>query len=106
MTKPTLRHSRKLAELAIKAEPSDKTKQIKLMARRVLTRELSDKELGLLTRLYDERARHYLKDEASAKKLLSVGASPADPALKPAKVAAMADVALAIFNTSEALTRK
>ena len=98
--------SRKLAELAIKAEPSDKTKQIKLMARRVLTRELSNKELGLLTRLYDERARHYLKDEASAKKLLSVGASPADPALKPAKVAAMADVALAIFNTSEALTRK
>ena len=53
-----------------------------------------------------ERAKAYLKDEAAAKKLLSVGASPEDPTLKPAKVAAMADGALAIFNTSEALTRK
>lgn len=98
--------SRKLAELAINAEPNDQASQIKLMMKRVLSREPDPNELALLTRLYEERARTYRGDQGAAEKLLTVGASPADPSLKPEKVAALADVALTIFNLSEAVTRK
>ena len=98
--------SRKLAELAVKSQPKDEAAAIQLMAKRVLSRELTNKEMGLLTGLYRERADAYLADKAAAKRLLAVGESPADASLKPAKVAAMADVALAIFNLSEAITRK
>jgi len=98
--------SRKLAELAIKARPDDAPAQITLMIRSVLSRRPVDRELKTLTEFYRERIADYTADSTAAKKLLAVGESAVDETLDANKVAAMADVALTIFNLSETLTRK
>jgi hypothetical protein len=53
-----------------------------------------------------ERLAHYQANPKAAEKLLAVGASPIDPKLDRSKIAALADVCLAIFNLSETITRK
>jgi hypothetical protein len=58
----------------------------------------------LLRALQRERER-YGSDEAAALAYLSVGESPRDPALPPAEHAAWAQVAAAILNLSETITR-
>jgi hypothetical protein len=60
----------------------------------------------LLDGLYRQRLVHYGSNPQAAAKLLDVGASPSDPTLDRSRVAAMADVCLAIFNLSETITRK
>ena len=74
--------------------------------RLVLSREPYAEEGVLLQQLHADRLAAYQKDPAAAAKLLAVGESKADDSLDAAQVAALADVALAVFNFSETLTRK
>lgn len=98
--------SRKLAERVIKAKPDEATEQINLAMRTVLSRNPNKKEMAALSGYYDERLAAYQTNPAQAAKLLSVGESSSDESLDANEIAALADVCLAIFNTSEALTRK
>ena len=99
--------ARKLAELAIKGHAADKaTQRIASAMRRTLSRAASERELALLGGLYRQRLSHYQSNPKAAEKLLGVGASPADPKLDRAQLAAMADVCLTILNLSETITRK
>ncbi len=97
--------SRKLAERVIKQQP-ESTVQIALLMRMVLSREPYAEEGALLQQLHADRLATYQKDPSAAAKLMAVGESAANPSLDAAQVAALADVALAVFNLSETLTRK
>ncbi len=97
--------SRKLAERVLRQQ-AERSAQISLLMRWVLSREPDEKERTLLDQLQKERLAVYREEPAAATKLLAVGASPADPSLDAAEVAALADVAIAVFNLSESLTRK
>lgn len=74
--------------------------------RRTLSREPTDDEAVLLGRLYQLRLARYETDSEAAQKLLAVGESPVNTQLAASQTAALADVALAIFNLSETITRK
>jgi hypothetical protein len=70
-----------------------------------LSRAPDDRELTVLTKtLARERAR-YAKNEAAARAYLSAGESPRDLRIAPAEHAAWAQVAVLLFNLSEAITR-
>ncbi len=97
--------SRKLAERVIKNQP-EPTAQIALLVKTVLSRGPYEEEAAILQQLHQDRLDQYQKDPSAAANLLAVGASPVDDTLEAAEVAALADVALAVFNLSETLTRK
>ncbi|MGA0899749.1 MAG: PSD1 and planctomycete cytochrome C domain-containing protein [Luteolibacter sp.] len=97
--------SRKLAERVIKQQP-ERSAQIALLMRHVLSREPDDEEAALLLGLHAERLATYRKEPQAISKLMAVGESKPDVSLDADQVAALADVALAIFNLSETLTRK
>jgi hypothetical protein len=98
--------SRKLAERVLRAERDDDEAQIALAVRLVLSRESIDREREALSAYLAERIAVYTASPDRADKLLAVGASPVDASLDRASIAALADVCLALFNTSEALTRR
>ncbi|MFK7790375.1 MAG: PSD1 and planctomycete cytochrome C domain-containing protein [Phycisphaeraceae bacterium] len=98
--------SRKLAERVVKQQPDDARAQIALVMRSVISRVPTEQEAKLLVGLYEQRLTDYRADPSAAAKLMAVGESRIDETLDANRVAALADVALAVFNTSEALTRK
>ncbi len=98
--------SRKLAELVIEAAPGDEPSQITLAFRRTLSRKPTESEQSLLARLYRQRLQSYRANPTATDKLLAVGESAVNESLDANAVAAMADVALTIFNLSETVTRK
>lgn len=101
-----LEAARKLAELVLAAKLTGGPSPIGAAMRRTLSREATARELALLHTLARERLAHYQANPKAAEKLLAVGASPIDPKLDRSKIAALADVCLAIFNLSETITRK
>ena len=80
--------------------------RITLALRSTLARTPAPEELVLLAGLHRDRLVRYQNNAAAADKLLGVGASPLDPDLDRAELAALTDVCLAIFNLSETVTRK
>ena len=93
--------SRRLAEAGISSK-----EPILHVFRALLSRPPRDKELQVLRDLHTARLAHYTKNPASAASVLKVGATPADPKLDAAQVAALADVCHTILNLSETITRK
>ena len=93
--------SRRLAEAGISSK-----EPILHVFRSLLSRPPRDKELQVLRDRHTARLAHYTKNPASAASVLKVGATPADPKLDAAQVAALADVCHTILNLSETITRK
>jgi hypothetical protein len=59
----------------------------------------------VLTRLLEKHLQDYSTDEAAAKKLIAIGDAPAPKNVKPAELAAWTNVARAILNLHETITR-
>ena len=74
--------------------------------RTILSRPPDAREQQLLRDLHAARLAHYRQNADSAKRLLSVGESPANSKLDVAEIAALADTFHTILNLSEAITRK
>jgi hypothetical protein len=72
----------------------------------VVGRQPTAADLAILTRMHRRQRELYAADPAAAAALVSVGASPRDPALDPVEHAALAAVCLAILNFDEALSRQ
>lgn len=72
---------------------------------RVLIRRPEKPEIRKLTELYQGELARFQQDPGRAKKLLSTGRFPQDPALDPAAQAALMLVTSAIFNLDEALSK-
>ena len=97
--------ARVLAANAMTDSP-DPDERFAFAYRRVLGRIPTPGERSVLRRMLADQTAVYRDDPAAAKKLLAVGAAPADAALDPAELAAWANVCLAVFNLDEALTRE
>ena len=85
------------------AGPSE-DQRIAFAFRRVVSRMPTAQERAILARLYREQREVFLKDPDAARRLLSVGDSPATSG-DAADMAAWTVVAGAILNMDESLTK-
>jgi hypothetical protein len=69
-------------------------------------RKPSDREVGVLSTLFDSSLKGFREDRQSALKLLAVGESPRDRRLGAAELAAYTTVASVIFNLDETITKQ
>ena len=69
-------------------------------------RKPSEREVGVLRKIYERQVQVYRKDEEAALKLLSVGESPRDEKLDSAELAAWATVASVVLNLDEVVTKE
>ena len=108
MHDPTyIESARKLAEsVMLEDDTQDVVVEVALAFRSTLSRHPTEHELTLLTDLLRDRLDYYQSNPESVEGVLGVGESPAHPGLESTRVAAMADICLAIMNLSEAITRK
>ena len=96
--------ARKLAERAIRAEPTASAR-LNFVARTTLSRPLEPRETELLAKTLEKFHAHFAADPASAKDILAVGDSPADATLAPAELAEWTMVASQFLNLDEFLTK-
>lgn len=93
--------SRALAQSVMQAGTDPET-WIKSIFNRLTSRQPDASELDELLQLLEEEKGNYEADLAAAKALLNLGASPLDPSLAPADLAALTLVANVILNLDEA----
>jgi hypothetical protein len=96
-----LEASRALAALAL-----GKPQPMQEMSLRVLSRELRDAELTVLTRERDRALDHYRNHPGDAVTFLARGQFEPDPSLPAAELAAHTMVASLLFNLDEAMTHE
>jgi hypothetical protein len=98
--------ARKLAERALKAAPTPKSRMA-FLSQTTLGRELADKEIAVLSRSLDTFHRRFANEQATedVKALLAVGESTSDPALAESELAAWTMVASQFLNLDEFLTK-
>ena len=97
--------ARNLAQLALKAAPTDANATLDFMARRILCRPLRLAETPILTASRDTLLAHYTQSPEAATALLTFGESKADPTLPPPQLAAWTMVATQLFNLDETLNK-
>jgi hypothetical protein len=93
--------ARHLAETALK----DGKGSLDALALRLLGRPFRDEEKKVIQTSLDELLAFYKAHPEDAKKLLAVGASPADTTLEPAKLAAWTMLANELINLDEVLNK-
>jgi hypothetical protein len=96
--------SRQLAERAMR-EGTSFNARLESISRRLIGRTFSWTERRVVRRTYDRALALYRQDITAAKTLLGVGASPVDPKLPTAELAAWTIVASQVMNLDESLTR-
>ena len=96
--------ARRLAEKALKAG-NDEATRLGFIARRILSRTLTDRELAVVTRIKASILEHYKGKPEDAKALITVGESKADAALDPAELAAWTMICNQLLNLDEALNK-
>ncbi|MBI5767963.1 MAG: DUF1553 domain-containing protein [Verrucomicrobia bacterium] len=96
--------ARKLAERAMKAEPTARAR-FDFLARATLSRPLSAAEVGPLTKSAEKIRAHFAADAGAAGEILKVGESPVDAAFPPAELAEWTIVASQFLNLDEFLTK-
>ncbi len=94
------------AARALAADALTKEAPLREMGRRVLSRELSGTETGILERERDRALAYYRGEPEAAARFLGRGQFRADPGLPAAELAAHAVVASLLFNLDEAITHE
>jgi hypothetical protein len=84
---------------------SDANARFNSISQLLLGRALTADEIKTFEALRQDAETFYLKNEAEAVKVISVGESKSDPKLAPAELATWTLVASSIFNLDEALTK-
>ena len=98
--------SRFVAQRTLKEGGTTTEARVAWAFRLITGRTPSDKERAVLVKLFEEQKALFEKDPAAAKKLLSVGEKPADPAMPIADLAAATVLANVLFNHDEAVMRR
>lgn len=96
--------ARQLATICLAARVDDE-ERMNLLFLRVLNRDATAAEAAVLHRLLVRQRDEYVKDTATAKRLLAVGDSPCNNAVPAAELAAWTCVAQAILTLDEAVSR-
>jgi hypothetical protein len=84
----------------------DKDARLSFAFRRVLGRQLADRDRALLKKSYDKQLAIYQADPAAAAEVVSIGSTPKNEKLNPIEHAAFTAVCLMLLNLDEALTRE
>jgi hypothetical protein len=96
--------ARAFAELILR-QPGDTRQKLDFAFRRALSRHISDAEFQVLEKLLESQLKEYAQNPVAAKELLSQGARPAATDIEPTIQAPWANVARAILNLHESITR-
>jgi hypothetical protein len=94
---------RKLAEQAIKSS-ADQDQQLITLWRLAVRRHPAANELATIKGYRASEVALMQKSPDEVKKLIAIGAAPADPAVDPVELAALTVVAASVMNTPEAYT--
>jgi len=106
MNDPTyVEASRKLAERLMTSGAKSSGERIALGFKLVTSRKPSEKEQGILQRLFEQQLAAYKTSKESAEKLLKVGESPRNETLDSAELAAWTMIANTLLNLDETVTR-
>ena len=97
--------ARNLAQLALACGCNDDAKTMEFIARRVLSRPLTDAEKPIVQASVKDLLTFYKSKPDDAKALLTVGESKADAKLDPAQLAAWTMVCNQIMNLDEVLNK-
>ncbi|MEZ6031474.1 MAG: PSD1 and planctomycete cytochrome C domain-containing protein [Planctomycetaceae bacterium] len=97
--------ARVLAEKAMQSS-TDRNEQLRHAARRVLSRNITDRELTRLQEAFAKQHAIFSADLPATQQFLAAGEAPRDESLDPADHAAMTVVCLTILNLDESLTRE
>jgi hypothetical protein len=98
--------ARFLGERMLKEGGATTAERVGFGMRLVTGRSPTDKEVGVLVKLFDEQRAIFEKDETAAKKLLAVGEKKADASLNAADHAAAAVVGNMLLSLNEAAMRR
>jgi hypothetical protein len=93
--------SRVLAERLLKASSGDTSSRIRNAFRLLTSRLPTDRELKVLTILYEDQKRHFESAPDDAKQLLATGDAPRDEQLNSAEHAALTVVMNMLLNFDE-----
>lgn len=80
-------------------------RELTFMSERVLSRPLEKQEMEILSKSYEDFLDYYRASPEDAQKLSKTGASPVNPKLPEAKLAALTMVANEMLNLDEALVK-
>jgi len=97
--------ARALAGRVLRAGGGSEAQRIQFLWRLTLSRDARPEEVELMTAFYRRQAEHYADHTAAAEALLKVGAAPVPDDLAPPQLAAWTQVARAVLNLHETITR-
>jgi len=97
--------ARVFAERIIRQGGSSDSDRIRWAMKRTLAREPSEQEIAILQSLLAKHREGYAKDRQDSKKLIAVGESPVCNNIEASELAAWTNVARAILNLHETMTR-
>jgi mono/diheme cytochrome c family protein len=97
--------ARRLAERALKEGGDSDDTKIDYIAKRLLSRSLSEMELVIVRGSLGQLSTYYQQQAEDAKKLIAVGESKADATIEPAKLAAWTMLVNQLMNLDEVLNK-
>jgi hypothetical protein len=100
-----LEASRKLAERVLREAPTGYTHRLQFLFRSVTCRVPTDREMAVLTRMWEQQRLHYQQQPQKIDALLSIGESPADKSFDPLELASWTMLASGVLNLDETITR-
>jgi hypothetical protein len=98
--------ARALGERLLREGGATRPEQLTYAFRRAATRRPTERELRLLTELYEGQLEQFRKDPEAPRKFLRTGDHPVPPGLDPVELAAAAATAGAILNLDAAVTTR
>ena len=97
--------ARVLAQKAIECGCNDDSKALTFIARHVLCRPLTDKEMGILQASIGDLRKHYTAHAGDADQLLAIGQSPVNAKLSKSELAAWTMACNQVLNLDEVLNK-
>jgi hypothetical protein len=97
--------ARAFATRILREAPANPKARIEWAWQQALARKPSSTEVEALSRLLDQQLKDYQADPDAARAYLGFGASKPSSSLSPAELAAWTDIARAILNLHETITR-
>jgi len=97
--------ARKFAERIVQEGGDSVENRVRFAVRQATSRAARDAEVAVLADLYRQQLEDYSADKQAADGLLATGLSPREPSIDGAQLAAWTDVARAVLNLHETITR-
>ncbi|MCH2161350.1 MAG: DUF1549 and DUF1553 domain-containing protein, partial [Phycisphaerales bacterium] len=106
MNDPTYVEAARVFAQRILANPGSDRERMAMAMREAVSRAPTESELAVLETLLENGRTQFAQAPDDARALLSIGASPIDPDHDPVELAAWSQVARAVLNLHETITRE